>query len=89
MAYNERLAFNILKVLYHHNLQSVIVEGGRQTLQMFIDAGIWDEVRVFKGQTLFYEGIPAPVLCATEAERHNIMNDELLIFRNHGEHYNI
>lgn len=89
IAFNESLTHNILEVLYRHNLQSVIVEGGRQTLQMFIDAGIWDEARVFKGQTLFYEGIPAPVLCATEAERHNIRNDELLIFRNHGEHYNI
>jgi diaminohydroxyphosphoribosylaminopyrimidine deaminase/5-amino-6-(5-phosphoribosylamino)uracil reductase len=32
-------------VLYDHQIQSVIIEGGRQTLQTFIDANLWDEAR--------------------------------------------
>jgi diaminohydroxyphosphoribosylaminopyrimidine deaminase/5-amino-6-(5-phosphoribosylamino)uracil reductase len=35
-------------MLYDHQIQSVIIEGGRQTLQTFIDANLWDEARVFK-----------------------------------------
>ncbi len=32
--------------LYQHVVQSLIVEGGRQTLEAFIEAGLWDEIRV-------------------------------------------
>lgn len=87
--FDSTLPHAVMEVLHRHNLQSVIIEGGRQTLQMFIDSGLWDEARVFKGQTLFHEGIQAPVLHATAAERHTLINDELLIFRNHGEYNNI
>jgi diaminohydroxyphosphoribosylaminopyrimidine deaminase/5-amino-6-(5-phosphoribosylamino)uracil reductase len=38
--------------MYRHQIQSVI-EGGRQTLQTFIDANLWDEARVFSGNTIF------------------------------------
>jgi diaminohydroxyphosphoribosylaminopyrimidine deaminase/5-amino-6-(5-phosphoribosylamino)uracil reductase len=38
--------------LYDHQIQSVIIEGGRQTLQTFIDANLWDEARVFRGTIL-------------------------------------
>jgi diaminohydroxyphosphoribosylaminopyrimidine deaminase/5-amino-6-(5-phosphoribosylamino)uracil reductase len=38
-------------------------EGGRQTLQTFIDVNLWDEARVFSGNTIFFtEGIKAPAL---------------------------
>ncbi len=35
-----------LESLYHHNIQSLIVEGGRTTLQSFLAQGLWDEIRV-------------------------------------------
>jgi diaminohydroxyphosphoribosylaminopyrimidine deaminase/5-amino-6-(5-phosphoribosylamino)uracil reductase len=85
ITFNESLPATIAEVLYRHNLQSVIIEGGRQTLQTFIDSGLWDEARIFKGETIFHEGIKAPVLHATLSERQAIINDELLIFRNYGE----
>jgi diaminohydroxyphosphoribosylaminopyrimidine deaminase/5-amino-6-(5-phosphoribosylamino)uracil reductase len=46
--------------LFQRQIQSVIVEGGRRTLQEFIDAGLWDEARVFESHHTFGEGIPAP-----------------------------
>jgi riboflavin biosynthesis pyrimidine reductase len=30
-------------------------EGGRQTLQTFIDANLWDEARVFQETRFFYK----------------------------------
>ncbi|MUV03139.1 bifunctional diaminohydroxyphosphoribosylaminopyrimidine deaminase/5-amino-6-(5-phosphoribosylamino)uracil reductase RibD [Flavobacterium rakeshii] len=81
--FDSNLPQTIANVLYNHNLQSVIIEGGRQTLQTFIDANLWDEARVFKGKTLFHEGIKAPALQATAKEKYFVLNDELLIFRNH------
>lgn len=72
----------ILEVLYHHGLQSVIVEGGAKTLQSFIDAGLWDEARVFIGKTVIAQGVPAPLLKG-HARKQPVYNDELLIFTNH------
>ena len=37
-------------------LQSLIVEGGRETLQSFIDQNLWDEIRVEKPQILSPKG---------------------------------
>lgn len=84
ITFNESLPNTIAKVLYDHSLQSVIIEGGRQTLQTFIDSGFWDEARIFKGEIIFHEGTKAPVIHATLSERQAIINDELLIFRNYG-----
>lgn len=36
----------VLSHLYEEQKQSLIVEGGRQTLQAFLDRGLWDELRV-------------------------------------------
>lgn len=73
----------MVQAMFSHNLQSVIVEGGRQTLQSFIDAGLWDEARVFKSQTVFRMGIPSPRLEADLQKKYKIGSDELLIFRNY------
>tara|TARA_R110002012_G_scaffold6480_4_gene29841 strand:- start:44215 stop:45216 length:1002 start_codon:yes stop_codon:yes gene_type:complete len=52
----------ISETLYDKGIQSVIIEGGAQTLQYFINANLWDEARVFKGNTSFSEGTKAPQL---------------------------
>src|SRR5690606_16475451 len=48
--------------LHSRNVQSLIVEGGARTLKLFIEAGLWDEARVFRSPQLFGSGIPAPQL---------------------------
>lgn len=35
-----------LEVLHAHYIQSLIVEGGRKTLDSFLEQGLWDEIRV-------------------------------------------
>ena len=41
------LAPSLLKELHSRNIQSIIIEGGAQTLNTFIDAKAWDEARGF------------------------------------------
>ena len=89
ISFEGNLAQSIARTLYRHNLQSVIIEGGRQTLQTFIDAGLWDEARVFKGMAVFNDGIKAPDFDFQPIEKQKILNDELLIFRNYGKRDNI
>lgn len=83
--FNDQLPASIAKVLFKYDLQSVIIEGGHRTLQSFIDAGLWDEARIFKGNVQFNDGTPAPTLDAMPVQKQKILNDELLTYRNYGE----
>ena len=80
--FKKNLANQILNVLYKHHIQSVMIEGGLQTLQTFIDENLWDEARVFIGNNNFETGIKAPLLALKNIEKHIIENDILLISRN-------
>ncbi len=51
--------------LYQHGIQSLIVEGGRQTHESFIAAGLWDEIRVETAPIMVTDGTPVPQLPAT------------------------
>lgn len=50
--------------LYQQNIQSLIVEGGCQTHESFIAAGLWDEIRVETAPISVTEGTRAPHLPA-------------------------
>lgn len=70
----------LMEDLYSRNIQSVIVEGGAFTLQSFIDAGLWNEARVFTAPRAFKKGIPAPQLRGTLAATEKVADDWLQIF---------
>ncbi|MBT33306.1 MAG: riboflavin biosynthesis protein RibD [Thalassobius sp.] len=52
----------VTQELFNRKLHSVIIEGGAQLLNAFIEEGLWDEAKIFKSKTLFGDGISAPVL---------------------------
>ncbi len=81
--FQKNVAKQIVESLYEHQIQSVIIEGGSQTLQTFIDAKLWDEARVFIGNIRFTNGKKAPQLVSKEAEKQYIGADELIISKNH------
>ena len=39
--FDKRLANSIADILYRHDIQSVIIEGGAKTIQTFVDANLW------------------------------------------------
>lgn len=61
--------------LHQQHIQSLMVEGGAKTLQSFIDAGLWDEIRVETSRMLVSEGTKAPVLPAGLILRNREMYD--------------
>lgn len=69
----------ILFQLYLQDVQSLIIEGGVKTLQMFIDANLWDEARIFKSQTVWSSGIKSPNIKGTQISSQNIEKDLLTI----------
>jgi len=60
--FDHQLPHHILDCLYQRKITSVLIEGGAQLLQTFIDAGLWDEARIFSGKTCFGDGVKAPKL---------------------------
>ncbi|MBI5218934.1 MAG: bifunctional diaminohydroxyphosphoribosylaminopyrimidine deaminase/5-amino-6-(5-phosphoribosylamino)uracil reductase RibD [Bacteroidia bacterium] len=73
---------NILTELHARNIQSVVVEGGAQLLNNFIEENLWDEARVFTADTLFYKGLSAPKINGTIIAEEKVGNAVLKIFRN-------
>lgn len=80
--FSKNIAPQICDVLYKHQIQSVIIEGGSKTLQSFIDTNLWDEARVFIGNTHFKSGIKAPEFKAKLTASKTIKEDRLLIYNN-------
>jgi diaminohydroxyphosphoribosylaminopyrimidine deaminase / 5-amino-6-(5-phosphoribosylamino)uracil reductase len=55
------LVHQVVHALYQLKIQSVLVEGGAQLLQSFIDEGMWDEIRIITNNELVVpRGLPAP-----------------------------
>lgn len=70
----------ILYQLYLLDVQSIIVEGGSKTLQSFINAGLWDEARVFVSPSRWGRGVAAPRLDDIADRKQHVGNDELRWF---------
>jgi diaminohydroxyphosphoribosylaminopyrimidine deaminase/5-amino-6-(5-phosphoribosylamino)uracil reductase len=81
--FDKSLAQTISTILYRHDIQSVIIEGGAKTLQSFIDANLWDEARIFLGEIKFQDGTHAPKFTGIPIQRFDIKDDQLNIFRNY------
>lgn len=83
LIFGEQLPEKISNLLYQYQIQSVIIEGGRQTLQSFIDADLWDEARIFKGNIILHQGTKAPILKGEIVVKQKSINDELIIIKSH------
>jgi len=70
----------ILEVLYSLEIQSVVIEGGAQTLDFFINQGFWDEALVFTGDRKFGNGVKSPILNIIPSRTKNYGNSKLEIY---------
>ncbi|PID89793.1 MAG: riboflavin biosynthesis protein RibD [Bacteroidia bacterium] len=82
--FTKEIPSQILEVLYAKAVQSLIIEGGAFTHELFIKHNLWDEARVFVGNKLFYKGVQAARL-PQHSQRINsisIGNSKLFIVKN-------
>lgn len=70
----------ILNELFQRNIQSMLVEGGEQLLNSFIEFDTWDEARVFISDKKIEKGVKAPVLKMNPSSKENISGDKLITF---------
>lgn len=69
----------LLEALYVLKLQSVLVEGGATLLQLFINHGAWDEIRVLRNTELHVmQGLRAPAV-PPYAHKENLTLDTDLL----------
>ena len=82
LIFKDRTAKAICDQLFKAEINSVIIEGGAKTLQLFIDENLWDEARIFKGKTTFKSGVKAPKFNGQLIEKSHILEDTLSIYKN-------
>ncbi|MBC7891529.1 MAG: bifunctional diaminohydroxyphosphoribosylaminopyrimidine deaminase/5-amino-6-(5-phosphoribosylamino)uracil reductase RibD [Sphingobacteriaceae bacterium] len=72
----------LLADLHRRRIQSLLVEGGTATLEGFLTAGLWDEIRLFRSPNSLGEGILAPRPAGRLRNREHLLGDEYAVFVN-------
>ena len=73
----------MLAELHKRQIQSLLVEGGRELHQHFIDNSLWDEIRVEESDIVLDGGIEAPTVpSGAKAERKVQFGHTITTFRN-------
>ncbi len=78
----QQFAAQLLHQLFERKIMSVLVEGGKQTLQTFIDENLWDEARIFTSPKTYISGIPAPELKGEVLLKKKIEDDWFTLIKN-------
>ena len=72
----------VLTELYQRGVLSVIVEGGAALINNFVRKNLWDESRIFVGNTFFGDGVKAPNLTGDLYYYDEIGDSKLFTYRN-------
>lgn len=72
---------NAMKQFYDDKIESVIVEGGRKTLDLFITHGLWDEARILTGNVRWGKGLAAPHVEGEIAQELTLNGDLLQVVK--------
>lgn len=72
-----------IQQLYNLKIQSVIIEGGKKTLEKFLEIGLWDEARILVGNQCWEKGLKAPKMPETPEKTVQIDDNLLMYVRRH------
>jgi len=68
--------------LHEHNHNTLIVEGGAQLLNSFINAGLWDEARIITTPKILTNGIAAPTVNGHSIGKYEMYTDVINLILN-------
>ena len=66
--------------LYKLGVQSLIVEGGKKTIEGFLNENIYDEIRVFKSKKLLLNGMKSPEFKCSLKKEYKLGEDLVRIY---------
>ena len=72
----------ILNELYALKIQSIIIEGGKTTLQKFLDANLWDEAFVLTGNVEWEAGVEVPKMSYNFDNEINVDGEKIWHYSN-------
>lgn len=68
--------------LHERKVQTLLVEGGSETHRHFIEAGLWDEIRVETSPITLHSGVAAPLVPhSLLVSTHSHQGNEIRVFR--------
>ncbi len=70
----------VIQDLYMLDISSILVEGGRELLESFIDLDLWDECRVITSPVDLHDGIRAPEFVRLPRDFLAIGSDKIAVF---------
>ncbi len=77
--FHKEIHNQILFHLHKKEIQSIIIEGGKEFLDSFISKNLWDEARVFVGEKHFYDGVKAPKILGKIAATEYLEETKLFV----------
>ncbi len=72
---------NLLDYLYSLNINSLLVEGGSETINHFLEQKLWDEAIVIETEKMLHKGIVAPTIIEKSVENFEILDNTVKFFR--------
>ncbi len=79
--FSKNIIEKMMHYCYEQNIKSIIIEGGKHTIEGFLKSNVWDEIRVFKSDSLLKRGLEAPNIIGMEpSEVKNIGNNKIYLF---------
>lgn len=73
----------LMQVLYERNIQTLLVEGGAETHRRFLEAGLWDEIRVETAPLVLGKGVKAPSLEGLQAAEQYVVDGNVIALYYH------
>lgn len=71
---------DMLGILHQQSVLSIIIEGGASVLSAFLQAGLWDEIRVLTGDKYFGKGLAAPAISLLPHHEEWADKDKILYY---------
>ncbi|BAM99762.1 bifunctional diaminohydroxyphosphoribosylaminopyrimidine deaminase/5-amino-6-(5-phosphoribosylamino)uracil reductase RibD [Blattabacterium cuenoti] len=81
ISFKKKIIYQILDCLHKKKFLSLIVEGGKETLENFIKEDLWDECRIFICKIILKSGLEAPKIGGTIYQKMNLDNKDQLIIK--------
>jgi len=75
----------LMRILYDRKILSVIIEGGKKTIESFLNLDLWDEARVIKGVKNLNLGVSAPNISIDPMESYSYGEDLINIYSNNSK----
>lgn len=83
LTFNKNFLHSLMDLLFHQNINSLMVEGGSFTLNEFIEANLFDEIHRYKSKKICLEsGVLAPIVKGNRISSMELPNDYYEVFKN-------